>query len=84
MPADIGPRTRIIRLTEKPKPTGYRILDNNVRVSINPISWRGLGAACAAAMTGLPSVAPRAAGMPRTPKAARRRRTANVPSPAVG
>jgi CheY-like chemotaxis protein len=37
-----------------------------VRVSINPISWRGLGAACAAAMTGLPSVAPRLAGMPRT------------------
>jgi two-component system, NarL family, sensor histidine kinase EvgS len=34
-------------------------------VSINPISWRGLGAACAAAMTGLPSVAPRSAGMPR-------------------
>jgi two-component system sensor histidine kinase EvgS len=64
--ANIGPATRIISLTEKPKPTGYRILDNKVRVSVNPISWRGLGAACAAAMTGLPSVARPAAGMPRT------------------
>ena len=43
----------VICLTEKPKPTGYRILDDTVRVSINPISWRGLGAACAAALTGL-------------------------------
>ncbi|MFL9864269.1 transporter substrate-binding domain-containing protein [Paraburkholderia fungorum] len=60
--ASVGSGSRIICLTEKPKPTGYRVLDNNVRVSINPISWRGLGAACAAAMTGLPSVAPRSAG----------------------
>lgn len=63
LPASVGSGSRIICLTEKPKPTGYRVLDNNVRVSINPISWRGLGAACAAAMTGLPSVAPRLAGM---------------------
>jgi PAS domain S-box-containing protein len=62
LPADIRPSTRVICLTEKPKPTGYRVLDDNVRVSINPISWRGLGAACAAAMTGLPSVASRSAG----------------------
>ena len=34
--ADGGSGSRIICLTEKPKPTGYRILDNNVRVSINP------------------------------------------------
>ncbi|WNC89384.1 transporter substrate-binding domain-containing protein [Paraburkholderia sp. FT54] len=68
LPAGVSPRTRVICLTEKPKPTGYRILDDNVRVSINPISWRGLGAACAAAMTGLPSVAPRSAGMPRSPE----------------
>ncbi|WP_459721238.1 ATP-binding protein, partial [Paraburkholderia sp. 2C] len=47
------PHSRLIRLTEKPKPTGYRIVDDTVRVSINPISWRGLGAACAAALTGL-------------------------------
>jgi two-component system, NarL family, sensor histidine kinase EvgS len=47
------PHSRVIRLTEKPKPTGYRIVDDTVRVSINPISWRGLGAACAAALTGL-------------------------------
>lgn len=46
----------VICLTEKPKPTGYRIVDDTVRVSINPISWRGLGAACAAALTGLSPV----------------------------
>ncbi len=70
LPASVGSGSRIICLTEKPKPTGYRILDNTVRVSINPISWRGLGVACAAAMTGLPSVAPRAAGMPRVTEGA--------------
>ncbi|CAB3798748.1 Sensor histidine kinase RcsC [Paraburkholderia ultramafica] len=68
LPASVGPGTRIISLTEKPKPTGYRILDNKVRVSVNPISWRGLGAACAAAMTGLPSTTQPAAGVPRTPE----------------
>ncbi|QQC65530.1 ATP-binding protein [Paraburkholderia ginsengisoli] len=66
LPATLGPGTRIISLTEKPKPTGYRILDDKVRVSVNPISWRGLGAACAAAMTGLPSVARPAAGLAQT------------------
>jgi hypothetical protein len=45
--------SRVISMTEKPKPTGYRIINEAVRVSINPISWRGLGAACAAALTGL-------------------------------
>ncbi|WP_233804183.1 ATP-binding protein [Paraburkholderia sp. HP33-1] len=67
LPARIGANTRVITLTEKSQPTGYRIVDDKVRVSINPISWRGLGAACAAAMTGLPSMAPmgsRAAGVP--------------------
>ncbi|WP_144157729.1 transporter substrate-binding domain-containing protein [Paraburkholderia sp. BCC1885] len=54
---------RVVCLTEKPKPTGYRILDNTVRVSINPISWRGLGAACAAALTGLSTPAPRPRGL---------------------
>lgn len=68
LPAGVSSRARIICLTEKPTPTGYQILDGKVCVSINPISWRGLGAACAAAMTGLPSVAPRSAGMPRTPE----------------
>jgi CheY-like chemotaxis protein len=58
----------VVSLTEKPKPTGYRILDNTVRVSINPISWRGLGAACAAAMTGLPTGSPRLASLSRTPE----------------
>jgi two-component system sensor histidine kinase EvgS len=48
--------TRVIHVTEKPKPTGYRILENDIRVSVNPISWRGLGAACIAALTGLPQI----------------------------
>jgi PAS domain S-box-containing protein len=50
----------VIHLTEKPKPTGYRILDNDIRVSVNPISWHGLGAACVAALTGMPQIATRA------------------------
>ncbi len=54
LPAEVAQSgAKIISLTEKPKPTGYRIVDDAVRVSINPISWRGLGAACAAALTGL-------------------------------
>ncbi|HWT35448.1 MAG TPA: response regulator, partial [Paraburkholderia sp.] len=35
---------------------------NAVRVSINPISWRGLSAACAAALTGLSPTPPRHPG----------------------
>ena len=53
-------KTRVIHVTEKPKPTGYRILGNDIRVSVNPISWRGLGAACMAALTGLPQLVSRA------------------------
>ena len=68
LPAAIGANTRIVTLTEKSKPTGYRILDDKVRVSINPISWRGLGAACAAALTGLAALAPRAAGVAHAPE----------------
>ncbi|WP_174641860.1 ATP-binding protein [Paraburkholderia ribeironis] len=68
LPASVGPRTHIIYLTETPMPTGYRIFDDQVRVSVNPISWRGLSAACAAVMTGLPAVAPPAAGLPHTPE----------------
>ncbi|WP_250450227.1 ATP-binding protein [Caballeronia sp. ATUFL_M2_KS44] len=49
--------SRVIHVTEKPKPTGYRILDGDIRVSVNPLSWRGLGAACVAALTGMPQVA---------------------------
>ena len=62
VPAAVRSGSRVVCLTEKPKPTGYRILDDVVRVSINPISWRGLGAACAAALTGLSTPAPRARG----------------------
>jgi signal transduction histidine kinase len=43
--ANIGPATRIISLTEKPKPTGYRILDNKVRVSAIGRAARGRYAA---------------------------------------
>ncbi|PMS21377.1 ATP-binding protein [Paraburkholderia rhynchosiae] len=68
LPANVTHKLRVISLTEKPKPTGYRILDDNVRLSINPISWRGLGAACAAAMTGLQSVPAPSVGVPRTPE----------------
>jgi PAS domain S-box-containing protein len=53
-------KSRVIHITEKPKPTGYRILEDEIRVSVNPISWRGLGAACVAALTGLPQIASRA------------------------
>lgn len=48
---------RAIHVTEKPKLTGYRILEDGIRVSVNPLSWRGLGAACVAALTGMPQVA---------------------------
>lgn len=66
LPANVTGKVRVISLTEKPKPTGYRILEDNVRLSINPISWRGLGAACAAAMTGLQSAPAPSVGVPRT------------------
>ncbi len=66
LPANVRRELRVISLTEKPKPTGYRILEDNVRLSINPISWRGLGAACAAAMTGLQSAPAPSVGVPRT------------------
>jgi two-component system, NarL family, sensor histidine kinase EvgS len=51
------PGSRVIHVTEKPKPTGYRILEDDIRVSVNPISWHGLGAACVAALTGMPQIA---------------------------
>ncbi|QBQ95898.1 ATP-binding protein [Paraburkholderia pallida] len=51
----------VIRLTDNPKPSGYRVAESGVRVSVNPLSWRGLGAACAMALTGLPAVAVRPA-----------------------
>ncbi|WP_341866736.1 ATP-binding protein [Caballeronia ptereochthonis] len=58
--------SRVIHITEKPKPTGYRILEDDIRVSVNPISWHGLGAACVAALTGMPQIASRAALGPET------------------
>ncbi|MDE1179616.1 transporter substrate-binding domain-containing protein [Paraburkholderia sp.] len=62
LPAAARGSARVVCLTEKPKPTGYRILDDTVRVSINPLSWRGLNAACAAALTGLSTPSPRSTG----------------------
>jgi PAS domain S-box-containing protein len=56
LPVDL----RVIHVTEKPKPTGYRILEDDIRVSVNPISWRGLGAACVGALTGMPQIVSRA------------------------
>ncbi|TKC89632.1 transporter substrate-binding domain-containing protein [Trinickia terrae] len=44
-------KPRIIHVTEKKKPTGYRVLENDIRVSVNPISWHGLSAACVAALS---------------------------------
>ncbi|WP_254699790.1 ATP-binding protein [Trinickia violacea] len=44
-------KPRIIHVTEKSKATGYRVLENDIRVSVNPISWHGLGAACVAALS---------------------------------
>ncbi|QGZ60533.1 ATP-binding protein [Paraburkholderia acidisoli] len=44
----------VLILTEKPKPSGYRVAETGVRVSVNPLSWRGLSAACAMALAGLP------------------------------
>lgn len=56
-----GQGVPLLRLTENPKPSGYRVAENGVRVSINPLSWRGLSAACAMALSGLPNVAVRPA-----------------------
>ncbi len=66
IPNDVPSHVRVVCLTEKPKPTGYRIVDDNVRLSVNPISWRGLGAACAAALSGLASVPSRQASSMET------------------
>ncbi|WP_322031996.1 ATP-binding protein [Paraburkholderia sp. J76] len=46
--------TPVLCLTENPKASGYRVAENGVRVSVNPLSWRGLSAACAMALAGLP------------------------------
>ncbi|WP_052405782.1 ATP-binding protein [Paraburkholderia heleia] len=44
----------VLCLTDKPKPSGYRVAGNGVRVSVNPLSWRALSAVCAMALAGLP------------------------------
>jgi two-component system, NarL family, sensor histidine kinase EvgS len=64
IPEAVRLHSRIICTTEKPKPTGYRVMDDRVRLSVNPISWRGLAAACSAALSGVAPVAdgPRSTG----------------------
>ncbi|WP_233862161.1 ATP-binding protein [Paraburkholderia adhaesiva] len=47
----------VIGLTDNPKPTGYRVAETGVRLSVNPLSWRGLNAACAMALV-RPQVVP--------------------------
>ncbi|WP_233879760.1 ATP-binding protein [Paraburkholderia flagellata] len=44
----------VLCLTENPKPSGYRVAESGVRVSVNPLSWRGLSVVCAMALAGLP------------------------------
>ncbi|WP_158756896.1 ATP-binding protein [Paraburkholderia acidiphila] len=44
----------VLCLTENPKPSGYRVAASGVRVSVNPLSWRGLSVVCAMALAGLP------------------------------
>ncbi len=44
----------VLCLTDNPKPSGYRVVESGVRVSVNPLSWRGLSAVCALALAGLP------------------------------
>jgi PAS domain S-box-containing protein len=62
IPREALPLTRVIRLTERPKAMGYLVVDETVRLSVNPISWRALGAACAAALSGLPAIPARKVG----------------------
>ncbi|MEX3965515.1 transporter substrate-binding domain-containing protein [Paraburkholderia sp. EG286B] len=48
------PGAPMLCLTDNPKPSGYRVAESGVRVSVNPLSWRGLSAVCAMALAGLP------------------------------
>jgi two-component system sensor histidine kinase EvgS len=50
-------RFRVIRVTEREKAAGYRVFESDIRVSVNPISWQGLGAACAVALSDVPQPA---------------------------
>jgi two-component system, NarL family, sensor histidine kinase EvgS len=39
-----------IHVTERPKAAGYRLTEDDIRVSVNPLSFRGLRAVCHAAL----------------------------------
>jgi two-component system, NarL family, sensor histidine kinase EvgS len=49
----------VICLTENPKASGYRVAETGVRLSVNPLSWRALSAACVMALTSAHTVAAR-------------------------
>lgn len=53
LPAALGDAP-VIHITERPKSAGYRLTGSDIRLSINPLSWRGLRAACIAAVVGAP------------------------------
>jgi two-component system, NarL family, sensor histidine kinase EvgS len=48
-PEEFGNITAI-HVTERPKAAGYRLTDDDIRVSVNPLSFRGLRAVCHAAL----------------------------------
>jgi two-component system, NarL family, sensor histidine kinase EvgS len=48
-PTGLG-RVTTIHVTERPKAAGYRLTDNDIRLSVNPLSFRGLRAVCHAAL----------------------------------
>lgn len=58
-----GLGTPVVCLTENP-PAGYRLAEHRVRVSVNPLAWRGLSAACTMALLGTNNVAAGPASVP--------------------
>ncbi|MFP6562607.1 transporter substrate-binding domain-containing protein [Paraburkholderia sp. B3] len=49
-PKGLGERLTAIHVTERPKAAGYRLTDDDIRLSVNPLSFRGLRAVCHAAL----------------------------------
>ncbi|HZZ13880.1 MAG TPA: ATP-binding protein [Paraburkholderia sp.] len=49
---DMSPPVATIHITDRPKAAGYRLTENDIRVSINPLSTRGLRAVCDAVTNG--------------------------------
>ena len=59
-----------ISLTDWPEPTGYRVTGSSVSVSVNPLTWRGLAAACLSAFAGRPAEPARPVAAPASVLAA--------------